>query len=163
MPFNDINDVAKALADIAQQAGLPTMELELEELAAVIWRAGDIYAETRAADRRSEQPESREPRATLMDDIERRFGELLKRIGVPERAHKSGRPQSMDRVRLDAAASMWLDQNDTPEKQAELERALADWCQVVGIEVGERTIRTVAAVAIREHEERRGRLSLAET
>jgi hypothetical protein len=70
-----------------------------------------------------------------------------------------GRPPSADRVRLEGAASMWLDSNGTPTKQADLEDVLASWCLLVGIELGDRTIRTVAATAIREHKERRNRLN----
>ena len=104
-------------------------------------------------------PDPQPPLAAILDAISQltkaTYDHALIAVATSKKK-KNGRPPSLDRVRLEAAASMWLDQNGTPEKQAELERALADWCQVAGIDPSERTIRTVAAVAKREHEQQRG-------
>jgi hypothetical protein len=66
----------------------------------------------------------------------------------------AGRHRSEDRIRADGAASFRVEMYGEPESQAELVRDLVEWCDATGIELSERTLREVAAEAIRRHRAR---------
>jgi hypothetical protein len=124
--FADLHgSVADDLAEMENEAGL--LGIELDELAALLWRARAMHAEMLGSERETKQH----------DPI--------------QRASSAGRPRSMRRVYLEGVALMWLDQNGIPHTEAELVRVMEDWREDRGVKVGERAPRTVANYAIEAH------------
>ena len=80
---------------------------------------------------------------------------VVERLCRPQSAPTSrGRPPSNDRLLAEGAASFRLDHLGGVKSQAVLERELSDWIISVGLNLSERTIRSVASNALRAHRAR---------